>query len=295
MWSEEELREIEPEPARRTGARSMAGGLRRNLAALNLVRTVAGRIPHELTRGTTPSFIYAPEAGTHGNFLDASYRRICAHSAWAARLTKAHTSKRQARYTGADETIRPWRELDSACSSDALLMNIFCYPRVLNARVCALLGVSASVEPEFGYRPRIELERNRKDRTEIDMRLGTLLVEAKLTESGFQCAPLHLVERYPGFDEVFDRGMLEVSRRGVHSYQLIRGVLAAHAEQATFCVFADRRRPDLAEAWYAVMRAVRSYRMQSQLRLLTWQELAPTLPKPLQTFLDRKYGISVAQ
>jgi hypothetical protein len=296
MWSEEELRDIEPEPPqRRTGAKSLAGGLRSNLAARNLARTIAGRIPHEVTRGATPSVIYAPGAGTHGNFLDASYRRICAYPAWAARLTKAHTAKRQARCSGADESIRPWCELDSASSSDALLMNIFCYPRVLNPRVCALLGVAAGAEPEFGYHPRIALERNRTDRTEIDMRLGTLLVEAKLTESDFQCAPLRLVERYPGFDELFDRTLLEVSRRGVHSYQLIRGVLAAHAEDATFCVLADLRRPDLAEAWYAVMRAVRSYRMQARLRLLTWQELAAALPKPLQAFLEQKYGISVAQ
>ena len=296
MWSEEELRDIEPEPpTRRTGAKAMAGGLRSNLAARNLARTIAARIPHELTRGTTPSVIYAPNAGTHGNFLDASYRRICANPAWAARLAKPHTAKQQARRWGPEETIRPWCELDSATSSDALLMNIFCYPRVFTGRVRAVLGVEPGAEPEFGYHPRIVLERKLKDRTEIDMRLGTLLVEAKLTESDFQCAPLRLVERYPGFDEIFDRELLEVTRRGVHSYQLLRGVLAAQAEEATFCVLSDARRPDLAEAWYAVMRAVRSYRMQARLRLLTWQELSQALPAPLQTFLDQKYGISVAQ
>ena len=296
MWSEEELRDIEPEqPVRRTGAKAMAGGLRSNLAARNLARIITSRIPHELTRGAMPSVIYSPGSGTHGNFLDASYRRICANPAWAARLAKAHTAKRQARRTGPEEVLRSWCELDSATSSDALLMNIFCYPRVLNRRVCALLGVEPDAEPEFGFHPRIELLRNLKDRTEIDMRLGALMVEAKLTESDFQCAPMRLVERYPGFDELFNRDLLEVSRRGVHSYQLIRGVLAVHNEDATFCVLSDARRPDLAEAWYTVMRAVRSYQMQARLRLLTWQELAAALPVPLQAFLDEKYGISVAQ
>jgi hypothetical protein len=296
MWSEEEVRDIEPEPPqRRTGAKSMAGNLRSNLAARNLARIITSRVPHELTRSAMPSVIYAPQAATHGNFIDASYRRICANPAWAARLAKPHTAKRQARRSGPDETIRAWCELDTATSSDALLMNIFCYPRVLTPRLCALLGVEPGAEPEFGYRPRIELERKLKDRTEIDMRLGTLLVEAKLTESDFQCASMRLLERYPSFDRVFDREMLEVTRRGVHSYQLIRGVMAAHAEEATFCVLLDARRPDLIEAWYAVMRAVSSYRMQARLRLLTWQEVAAALPAALQTFLDRKYGITVAQ
>ncbi len=268
----------------------MAGSLRGSIAARNVVRSHA----KELTRGATPSVIYAPDAQRHGNFIDASYCRICANPAWAARLEKPHTAKRQARPCGPDETIRPWCELDSATSSDALLMNIFCYPRVLTPRVCALLGVDSSREPEFGYRPSLPLHRDLKDRTEIDMRLGPLLVEAKLTESDFQYAPMRLLERYPNFGEVFDRDLLEATRRGVRSYQLIRGVLAAEAEAAKFCVLCDARRPDLIEAWYAIMRAVRSYQVQALLRLLTWQELAHVLPPTLSRFLEQKYGI-VAQ
>jgi hypothetical protein len=289
MWSEEELRDIEPEPPARTGAKSLAGGLRHSLSARALARIITARIPHELTRS---SVIYTPDTQTHGNFIDASYRRICANPAWAERLAKAHTAKRQARPTGPDETIRPWRELDSATSSDALLMNIFCYPRVLTPRLCALLGVPPGAEPEFGYHPQIELHRKLKDRTEIDMRLGTLLVEAKLTEIDFQVAPLRLLERYPGFATVFDRELLEVTPRGARSYQLLRGVLAAHTSDAKFCVLCDARRPDLIEAWYAVMRAVRSYQLQARLRLLTWQELARALPPTLQSFLHQKYGIT---
>jgi hypothetical protein len=269
----------------------MAGSLRSSIAA----RNIGAARPKELTRGRVPSVIYAPDAQTHGNFIDASYRRICANPAWAARLAKAHTAKRQARISGADEAVRPWCELDSATSSDALLMNVFCYPRVLTPRLCALLGVESGSEPAFGYRPGIELERGLTDRTEIDMRLGLLLLEAKLTESDFQFAPMRLLERYPGFSDIFDREQLDVTRRGVRSYQLLRGVLIAHAEAATFCVLTDARRTDLIEAWYAVMRAVRSYQLQARLRLLTWQELAQALPPPLRIFLDSKYGISMAQ
>jgi hypothetical protein len=185
--------------------------------------------------------------------------------------------------------------LDSATSSDALLMNIFCYPRVFTPRLCSLLGVESGREPEFGHHPRLELDRKLLDRTEIDMRLGNLLVEAKLTEADFQFAPLRLIERYPAFNDLFDREALTITRRGVAGYQLIRGVLAAYQEEARFCVLLDARRPDLIEAWYAVIRAVRSYQMQSRLRLLTWQEIAATVPAPLRAFLANKYGIEVGE
>lgn len=288
MWSEEELRDIEPDPPARTGPRSRATPLRQVVTARALARLIESRTPHELTRS---SVIHAPGAGTHGNFIDAAYRRICANPAWAARLTKPHTAKRQARPTGPAEEVREWCELDTATSSDALLMNIFCYPRVFTPRLCTLLGVEAGTQPEFGFRPGLELERKLQDRTEIDMKLGNLHVEAKLTEADFQFAPLRLLERYPHFDELFDRESLTISRRGVAGYQLIRGILAAHAEHARFCVLLDARRPDLIEGWYDIIRTVRSYEMQSRLRLVTWQEAAATVPAPLAKFLDAKYGI----
>jgi hypothetical protein len=129
------------------------------------------------------------------------------------------------------------------------------------------------------------------------MRIGSLLVEAKLTEADSQFAPMRLVERYPGFDEIFDRDSLEVTRRGVRSYQLIRGVLATHSmtvetgKPARFCVLCDARRPDHLEAWFAVIRSVRSFELQARLTLLTWQEIVPALPAPLQLFLGEKYDI----
>lgn len=75
------------------------------------------------------------------------------------------------------------------------------------------------------------------------------------------------------------------------SYQLIRNVLAAHAQVSSFCVIHDERRPDLREAWFEVMAAVRSTALRVRLKVLTWQELAAALPADLQDFLDVKYGI----
>ncbi len=291
-WNEEEMRQVPVASPVRRGL-GLATGLREDLSRRN--RTRAADRPHELTHGATPSVIYAPDVLSHGNFLDASYRRILAHPAWANRLTKAHPAKRQARRTGPDEQVRAWRELDAATSSDALLMNIFCYPRVLHApRLRTLLGVASGDMPTFGYKPRIDLDDAHPDRTEIDMRLGSLLVEAKLTESDFQFAPACLIERYPGFAEVFDPDLLHFTRRGIRSYQLLRGVLIAQQEAALFCVFLDARRPDLIEDWYSVMRAVRSPTLQARLRVLTWQEIAATLPLRLRTFFAEKYGIVAA-
>jgi hypothetical protein len=78
---------------------------------------------------------------------------------------------------------------------------------------------------------------------------------------------------------------------GYGGYQLIRNVLAAYAKGCSFCVVHDDRRPDLREAWFAVLAAVRSAELRVRLSVLTWQELAEHLPEELQGFLDWKYGI----
>ena len=289
-WCEAEMREVEPAvPPRRTGAKRLVGGLRSELSARNLER--AGGFAHEVTRGVRPSVIYAPgdvsgpgRAG-HGNFLDASYKRILADADWAKRLEKAHTAKRQG--------TRPWRELDSAMSSDALLMNVFCYPRVLaRGGLTGLLGVETGVRPEFGYKPRVPLLRGLVDTTEVDLRLGDLLVEAKLTEGDFQTAPARKLERYREFGEVFERELLPRWGEGYSGYQLIRGVLAAWHVGGRFCVVCDARRPDLVEEWFSVMRAVRSFELRGRMRLVTWQEIGRVLPERLRQFLAEKYGVA---
>jgi hypothetical protein len=74
-------------------------------------------------------------------------------------------------------------------------------------------------------------------------------------------------------------------------YQLIRNVLAAYATGTRCCVICDERRPDLTEAWFAVMRAVRTAEIRTRLMVLTWQELSAALPDGLREFLSLKYGI----
>jgi hypothetical protein len=232
--------------------------------------------------------VYRDLNGQHGNFISASYRRICASPEWRLRLKKCYTASKQV----ARSRDRTRRELDCANSSDALLMNIFCYPGITSRRaVCQLLGTEPGARPQFGVRTRMPCVQGLSDRTEMDMVLGHLLVEAKLTEANFQSARGALLDRYVGFDEVFDVEELPASKGGYQHYQLIRGVLAAHHSEQSFLLLCDSRRGDLAEHWYSVARAVRSCELRSRLAILTWQELAAALPPKLQEFLLAKYGI----
>jgi hypothetical protein len=263
--------------------------LRRELSGRNLL--LAESIPHESTCGAVPSVLYQEANGQHGNFLPASYRRIRASPEWSRRLEKHYTASRRFPRSG----DRTRRELDCATSSDALLMNIFCYPGVTSRKpLCSLLGIEPGLRPQFGVKPALPLLNGRADRTEIDMSLDHLFVEAKLTESGFQTAPRDLLFCYRDIGTVFDTDKLPVSGGVYQSYQLIRGVLAAHHGRRSFGVLCDARRVDLAEAWYRILRAVRSCELRSRLTILTWQELACVLPRKLQRFLSDKYGIHPA-
>jgi hypothetical protein len=317
-----------------------AGELRRELCARN--RLWARGRAHVESYGTEPVIVYAPgdDVG-HGNFFDASYAAIAARSEWMRRFDKIHA---QGRSLPKAESGRRWRELDSSMSSDALLMNLFCAPGVVDSAVVRnALGVDGDAEPVFGWKARVPLASGRFDRTEVDMRWGGLLVEAKLTEGDFQTRAAHIVEGYRDFDAVFERELLprvelrtarrrtavefaeeftqdwedaavddsvarefqveivarareaEPAETGYAGYQLIRNVLAAYAEGCSFCVLHDERRPDLREAWFEVMAAVKSAEMRVRCKVLTWQELAGLVLEGLQEFLDLKYGIVGAE
>jgi hypothetical protein len=338
-----------------------AGQLRRELNARAESYARAHSLLHDLSPGPSPSVVFGlDDHGAHGNFHPASFARITANPDWARRLAKPHTASRR---SVARKDWR-WMELDSATSSDALLMNIFCHPQVfdgagldgtaLSAPVAALLGVDRSAQPRFGANPGVPLaaplkSRSKRaapldafDRTELDLILSgpttTLFVEAKLTESGFQTASPALLARYRDLDLVFDPARLPRTEARVpqssrsyrdewdvnlshHSssaepeptepdipdsfletpiprtdriagYQLIRNVLAAHAADAGFCLLLDARRRDLIDAWYATLSAVRSLSFATRLRVLTWQDLAATVPPDLRHFLASKYGIT---
>ena len=268
-----------------------SSALRREISARNLQRAVGHE--HEMTYGEVASVIYRGDEAAHGNFYAASYRAIVKRAEWVRRLEKSYTAS--ARVPRSRDRRR--YELDCANSSDALLMNVFCCPRVLaRVELCGLLGVERGVAPEFGVRVGVALRKGQVDRTEFDMRLGGLLVEAKLTETGFQAAPMRLLERYVALEEVFDVEELRCGGNGrVQGYQLIRGALATHETGGSYAVLCDARRRDLVEQWFGMMRAVKSLSFSSRLKLLTWQEVAGVLPRGLKGFLEEKYGIVASE
>lgn len=265
-------------------------GLRAELSLRGLRYAAARKLCHEQTDGSTPGIIFGRgERGRHGNFHPKSYVAICQNASWMRRLEKVHTASKRMRVRADWQ----WKELDCANSSDALLMNVFCHPDVMRSvKVRGLLGIEGGAAPEFGFKPRTPLLLDKRDNTEVDMRLGDLLIEAKLTESDFQTAKMALIERYRDLEQIFEVDELPVRDGRVIGYQLIRGALAAHATQTSFCVLCDARRPVLIEIWYRVIRAVRPANLRCRLKLLTWQELASAVPRDLQKFLTEKYGIT---
>lgn len=137
-------------------------------------------------------------------------------------------------------------ELDSCTSSDALLMNCFCFPGMIDGAIARLLHVRPGSVPQFGVDGRGLLVRGGIDSTEIDMCVGPTQVEAKLTESDFTRRPKAHVERYAALYDVFERELLPTIDGEYLSYQLIRNVLAiAQRPELRFTVLIDARRPDL--------------------------------------------------
>lgn len=271
-----------------------AAELRRELCFRNLEFARTNNLCHVLSYGEMPVVVYSPGAdeALHGNFYGPSYAAILKNREWSRRLQKVHAQARRA----LPHADRAWRELDSSTSSDALLMNIFCSPRLCRRKpVSAMLGIEPTTTPQFGYRARVPLVNGNSDRTEIDMKLGSLLVEAKLTEGDFQTGAAVALDMYRDFRAVFDPVALPRAGARFLSYQLIRNVLAAHATGLSFCVMLDSRRPDLLEAWHAVMRSIRAAELRTRCKVLTWQELSNALSRKLQRFLEMKYGIFAAR
>ena len=178
---------------------SLAGSLRRELSQRAERYALKHGLPHSLSYGQPPTvcFEHYDDNSRHGNFLPATYRAILRNPNWRRRLQKVHAQGRKSmpRY---ENGIR--RELDACASSDALLMNVFCYPGVFrDGRVGSMLDVKSPAIPDFGFRARVPLASGKYDRTEVDLRIGELLIEATPTESDFQRAPKAVVRAYRDF------------------------------------------------------------------------------------------------
>ena len=172
----------------------------------------------------------------HGNFIGESYAAILENPTWAQRLKKAHSQ----RHSLPEDRRCDARELDSSNSSDALLMNCFCYPGAA-ARIFQSCLPSMPTGPvEFGVAGKVPLCNTKSDTTKLDMRAGKVIFEAKLTEADFTTKLRPIVERYRDLNTVFDVTLLPKTEDAYQGYQLIRNVLAAVAHGYSLCAYLRR-------------------------------------------------------
>jgi hypothetical protein len=231
----------------------------------------------------TVLFEASSDRKTHGNFLASSWQAIRENPEWRQRLEKPHSQKQAL----PEEKRAQAKELDSCNSSDAILMNCFCYP----GAGPALLGVSGGGSaPHFGFKAKLRLEEG-LDSTEIDMLLGDVIVEAKLTETDFTAKPEAQVSKYASLASCFDVETLPRENGSFAGYQLIRNVIAAHEQGRRLVVLIDLRRPDLLQEWWRVHSSIRDTSLRLRCGFRTWQEVAAASPAPLRDFLHEKYGL----
>ena len=265
--------------------------LRKELAERAKRFATANGLAHYESVGRTAILFPAEPATTrHGNFNDESYAAIRANASWAKRLKKPHPQRDglpKDRQASAMELM----ELDSSNSSDALLMNCFCYPGSAERILQGCLQVTPTGPVEFGVRGKVPLRNGKTDRTELDMRVGNIVCEAKLSEPNFTSQRATVVEAYRDLHEVFDGNLLPRVGGLYQSYQLIRNVLATAAHAYHFVLLCDGRRPDLLQEWRTVHAAIRHPDLRARAHLLLWQDVAKSCPATLREYLHEKYGL----
>jgi hypothetical protein len=266
----------------------------------------AGKLRHEIREGASrwstseavshyeslgnPSTILfnrATDGNSHGNFQLDSWRAIAGNQSWSRRLEKHHSQRDALPVQMASDAC----ELDSSNSSDALLMNCFCFPGAAAQIMKGLSLPEPSGDPEFGIKAKLPLAGNLEDATELDMKIGSHIFEGKLTEHNFTSSPIEHVRRYRDLESIFDVALLPSLDNKLSGYQLIRNVLAAAHLNASLIVLLDQRRPDLLEEWWRVHSCIKSPDLRLQCGVRTWQQVAAASPPPLARFLAEKYGL----
>lgn len=266
-----------------------SGALRDSLRKSHVAWADAQGIAYYGSRGQAPTILFetAPDKSSHGNFHPESWRTIRAWPQWSARLDKVHSQ----RSALPNEKASGAMELDSSNSSDALLMNCFCYPGAAVAVMMEFDLPDPEAVPDFGLKAKLPLLDGSNDATEVDMRIGATLFEAKLTEQDFTSRPLSHVKRYKDLEEYFNVSALVGTGDEVHGYQLVRNVLAAAHHDAGLVVLLDARRPDLMTECWRVHAAVHDTGLRMRCGFRTWQEVAAASPASLADFLGEKYGL----
>lgn len=189
-------------------------------------------------------------------------------------------------------------EMQSSNSSDALTMNIFCYPETIKWQgITELLKIEKLSDIDFGFKAKVFKIKEpliEEDATEIDLYLNKKIIcECKLKEDGFYEKEKSEVEKCVKFRDIFITDKLIQDNNHYYNYQLIRNILAANQHSCRFILFCDMRRPDLARSFYHTIRCINDehIELRTNCEIIYWQDIARVVGKELKVFLKEKYGI----
>lgn len=209
------------------------------------------------------------------SFHPDTFANICENSEYKKRLDKIHSN------------VPDYKEMQSSNSSDALLMNFFAHPKIKEWKSLRdLISINESDNIEFGWDPEFENEKNRK--SEIDMRIGDSIFEAKLTESDFTQKKIQVVLTYSDVESTIDLQSL-TNDNIVSNYQLIRNLLAAKKYNYKFNVLIDETRTDLIREFYKMKNAIKIKSLADNFNFFTWQEIADCVGADLKNYIIKKY------
>ncbi|MDR1666633.1 MAG: hypothetical protein LBS03_02920 [Bacteroidales bacterium] len=222
----------------------------------------------EIKGHITPTGVYLFD-DVKMNFILESFDNIKRHPDWFIRIEKKLKD-----HPGVFE-------MQSSNSSDALLMNIFCYPDFISENKFTENKMKFGWNPNFSYeKKKLEyLKKIGKDKefhfSEIDLKIDNSIFEAKLTETDFGDKEIETVKRYDGFQCVFNEKLLSKTEDGLkyRNYQLIRYILAAFKDYLEFILLVDETRNDLIEDFENTKKSVKISEFQKKICYKTWQDL----------------------
>jgi len=184
-------------------------------------------------------------------------------------------------------------QLKSSTSSDALLMSIFCHPKInIWKGPKNNLFDGREIKPKFGIHPNIDLADDTTDNTEIDMEFGDIYFEAKLAEAGFPSSGKIKLDNYMNLNKVFESGLTSMAGEKIQNYQLIRNVLATIQNNKRHRLICDQRRGDLVREYYKVVSLIKDRSKHKRFGIIFWQEISRYCGKRLKDYLSEKYCIS---
>jgi hypothetical protein len=209
------------------------------------------------------------------NFYPETFANICDKIDYKKRLDKPHSK------------VPDFKEMQSSNSSDALLINFFTHPEIKEWKSLRdLISINQSDDIEFGWNPEFDNEINHK--TEIDMKIGNAICEAKLTEKNFTSKRLQIVLGYSNVENIIDLKVL-TKNNIVSNYQLIRNLLTAEKHGLKFNLLIDETRIDLIREFYKVKCAIKTSSLLDNFNFITWQEISNCVGLDLKNYITEKY------